>query len=355
MGYKWVAAVLLIAMLLNGCSWMDGSYYSEKPHTQQGAQQKNDRVEVSNYNQMERALASMVKDGLENGLLSVDGFTGAISHDGIAKVVADVMQTDPICVYAVTDIDFELGVTGGVQAVAVTITYNQNRPEIRKINHVQDPQTAQQYIHDALQEMRTALVLRIKSYEEMDISQLVEDYARKNPAKVIEIPQLVVSEFPETGNDRVVAIQFHYQTDRESLRSMYGYVQPVFASAELYVSGEGEQDVKYAQLYSFLMERNEYTVQTSITPAYSLLRHGVGDSKAFATVYAAMCRDAGLEAEVISGTKAGEPWFWNMICQDGSYYHVDLLRSHAAGTYQKYGDAEMRGYVWDYTAYPICG
>ena len=43
------------------------------------------------------------------------------------------------------------------------------------------------------------------------------------------------------------------------------------------------------------MERYDYRIETSITPAYSLLRHGVGDSRAFAVVYAAMCQQAGLE------------------------------------------------------------
>ena len=355
MRFKLIAASLAVALLLSGCSWMDGSYYSVKPHTQQSVQQDSDRVEVSDYQQIQQALSNMVQDGLESGLLSVGSFKEEITPRGISQAIDRVMTSDPICVYAVTDISFELGVNGDTQAVAVTILYNQNYPEIRKIRHVQDPQSAIQYIHKSLQLLETTLVLRIEGFETMDYSQVVENYARENPAQVMEVPQLVVSEYPETGTDRVVAIQFNYQTNREALRSMLSYVQPVFSSATLYVSGEGEQGVKYAQLYSFLMERNAYTVQTSITPAYSLLRHGVGDSKAFATVYAAMCRDAGLEAEVISGTKAGEPWFWNMICEDGVYYHVDLLRAHTAGTYQTYTDAQMRGYVWDYTAYPVCG
>lgn len=355
MGYKLIALAATMALLLSGCAWADGSYHSAKPHIQQSAQQNNDRVAVSSYRQIEKAIANMVEDGLDAGLLSVESFDETITQNGISQAIGRVMESDPICVYAVTDITFELGVTGGEQAIAVTVTYNQNQPEIRKIRRVQDQQTAITQINQALQKLEPSVVLRIAYYEDMDYAQIVGDYARENPDQVMEVPQLVVSEYPETGTDRVVAIQFHYQTNRDSLRTMHSYVQPVFSSAALYVSGEGEQSVKYAQLYSFLMERNDYTMQTSITPTYSLLRHGVGDSKAVATVYAAMCSDAGLEAEVISGTKAGEPWFWNIIFEDGVYYHVDLLRAHAAGTYQKYVDGDMYGYVWDYTAYPACG
>ena len=103
------------------------------------------------------------------------------------------------------------------------------------------------------------------------------------------------------------------------------------------------------------MERNDYRVETSLTPSYSLLRHGVGDSKAFAVVYSAMCRRAGLDCQTVSGTRDGNPWVWNIICEDGVYYYVDLLRSEAAGTMLRLTDANMSGYVWDYSAYPETG
>ena len=101
------------------------------------------------------------------------------------------------------------------------------------------------------------------------------------------------------------------------------------------------------------MERNEYEISTSITPAYSLLRHGVGDSKAFATVYAAMCRAADLDCLVVSGTRDGEPWTWNMICQDDVFYHIDLVRSNHEGELVLNYEKDMEGYVWDYSAYPV--
>ena len=100
------------------------------------------------------------------------------------------------------------------------------------------------------------------------------------------------------------------------------------------------------------MERFDYPIETSITPAYSLLRHGVGDSRAFAMVYAAMCRSAGLECSIITGTHDGEPWTWNMVQDNGRYYHVDLLRSSGEGAFREFTDGEMSGYVWDYSAYP---
>jgi transglutaminase-like putative cysteine protease len=100
------------------------------------------------------------------------------------------------------------------------------------------------------------------------------------------------------------------------------------------------------------MERFDYKIETSNTPAYSLLRYGVGDSKAFATVYSAMCRNAGLECQVVSGTRSGEAWYWNYILIDDIYYHVDLLADNESDAFYAMRSEDMIGYVWDYSVYP---
>ena len=130
----------------------------------------------------------------------------------------------------------------------------------------------------------------------------------------------------------------------------------MFAAAKLYVSGDGEAREKFSQLYAFLMERFEdYTLETSLTPAYSLLIHGVGDAKAFATVYSAMCRQAGLECITVGGTRNAEAWYWNIVRDGDVYYHVDLLQCSSNNAYEEQTDKEMGGYVWDFSAYPVCG
>ena len=81
----------------------------------------------------------------------------------------------------------------------------------------------------------------------------------------------------------------------------------------------------------------------------------MGDSKAFADVYGAMCRQVGLECITVSGTRMGEAWHWNMVKVDGAYYHLDLLGSHRGGAFRLLTDDQMSGYVWDYSALPTGG
>ena len=196
-------------------------------------------------------------------------------------------------------------------------------------------------------------MLLVSQYEDTDFSQFVQDYASEHPETIMEVPQVTQAMYG-TGESRVVELIFSYQTSRDALRRMQAQVKPVFESAVLYVSGDGDEYQKFSQLYAFLMERFDYKQETSITPAYSLLRHGIGDSRAFAQVYAAMCRDAGLTCMSVTGTRNGEPWTWNIIRDGEEFYHVDLLRCSVDGKYRERTDEEMEGYVWDYSEYPAC-
>lgn len=352
----WLASVLALCLLLSGCSfWMNGHYASVEPYVGQNKKEDDGIVAVSSSQEMREALEDMVSAALESRTISVQNMASEAVEENIQRAIHNVLTNDPIAAYAVEDIAYSIGVTGGVPAVVVTVHYNHNRSEIQRIRQVTGIDGATQLITAALSELETGIVLEVQNYWSADFTQIVEDYALSHPDVVMEIPQVTVNIYPESGSVRVVELMFTYQNSRDDLRSMQWYVQPRFEASSLYVSGEEPESVKFSRLYAFLMETTQYTLETSITPAYSLLRHSVGDSKAFATVYAAMCCQAGLNCQIVTGTKAGEPWFWNIICEEDVYYHVDLLQSSAAGVYKKMSDGEMSGYVWDYAAYPQCG
>lgn len=347
--------MLVLVLLLTGCgSWMDGHYVSVEPYTDEGYREEAGITAVTDYTEMRSALADMVENGVENRTLSLEDMPPETVENNLRMAIHYATMLNPMGAYGVESIEYEVGTTSGVPAVMITIAYNRTRAEIQRIRQVDGMDSAAELIKSALDDVEAGIVLKVTNYRETDYAQLVQDYALSRPDQVMEIPQVTAHTYPESGMVRVLELKFDYQTSRDSLKTMQQYVQPVFTSAVLFVSGEEEEQMKFARLYAFLMETTDYSLETSITPAYSLLRHGVGDSKAFSTVYAAMCTRSGLDCRIVSGTREGEPWFWNMICENGAYYHVDLLHSSSAGTYQKFADADMAGYVWDYAAYPEC-
>ena len=353
---KLFAVTLVLCLVLSGCTaWPDGSYVSVKPHADAGLLQDQTIREVKSYNQLNAALLNMVEQGKTKLTVSVEKYDKALLEPELKKAIHNVRNNNPIGAYAVEDIVYEFGVTSGMSALSVTVEYNNNQSKIEKMRLVRNMDAVYMAIRQSMESCASELVLRISGYHDTDYTEIINEYAAKHPSSVMEIPQITVNVYPETGSYRVLEMLFSYQNTKESLKSMQSYVQPLFDASTLYVSVEESTLSRYSVLYTFLMEKNHYKQETSLTPAYSLLRHGVGDSRAFAIVYEEMCRRAGLECMTVSGTRAGEQWYWNIICDEGVYYHLDLLQSHRQGGFALWADENMDGYVWDYSAYPVCG
>ncbi len=349
---KWnFLLLLLLSFLLTGCNWLDGSYVFIEPHQDQHQEAETELIFAASYLELMDAMEELISAGAETGVIHVSQYNVGSVETGMGIAIGYALNNYPLGAYAVEGIRYELGTSSGLPAVAVEITYRHNRSEIHRIRKVRDIAKAEKLVERSLETYSTSVVMLVQNYETRDFVQKVQDYAENYPSIVMEIPQVTESVYG-TGDSRVVELLFTYQNSRDALRQMKDQVEPVFAAAKLYVSGDGAQRQKFSQLYAFLMERFDYKLEKSITPAYSLLRHGVGDSRAFATVFASMCREAGLDCRIVTGTRAGEPWIWNMVVENEKYYHVDLLRCNALGYYRVFTDGEMEGYVWDYSAYP---
>ena len=346
--------LLVQCLLLGGCGWLNGSYISVTPHEAPKQVSHADSISAANYRDFLSALKQIVAAGTEVTAIHVENYPETALEDGVRRAVLNVTRNDPIGAYAVENIQYEIGSSSGLPAVSITVAYRHNSTELQRICRAADSVQARNVVANALESYEPGVVLLVNQYEDTDFSQFVQDYASDHPETIMEVPKVTQEQYG-TGESRVVELIFSYQTSRDSLRRMQAQVKPVFDSAVLYVSGDGDDYQKFSQLYAFLMERFDYKLETSITPAYSLLRHGTGDSRAFAQVYAAMCRDAGLTCMTVTGTRDGEPWTWNILLDGEEYYHVDLLRCSESGKYREQPDEEMDGYVWDYSAYPVCG
>ncbi len=348
---KRIAAFLLmlaISVSLCGCDlWMDGSYVSVEPHPEQYVHLIATELEASSYEQIEEALEQLVAEGVEKGIIFLVDMKTDVARSYMDVAVRYIRDLNPVGVYAVDDISFDVGMNSGREAIAVNISYNRSRTDVLKIQYVSDMSQAQAVIGEALEQCESSVVFLVDSYEDMDFSQIVKRHADNNPHLVMETPTVFSAIYPETGEARLVELAFTYQNDHETLVQMQEMIYPVFFSAELYVQGSKSVSQKCALLYAFLMERYDYTFTPSVTPAYSLLQDGIGDSNAFSCVYAQMCRQADMDCAVVHGTRNGEPWSWNVIREDDTYYYIDLLRSEQNGRFRMYRESELFGYDWD--------
>ena len=351
-----VMLALALGVVLSGCNLLpDGEYiWTETFQLPQSPEDGND-ISISNYLQVQKVLTDMVEQGETSKIVYVVNYQPIQLEEDVKRAVDSLRSYHPIAAYALQDIQCEMGNVAGSLAMVIHVSYRHDRVDVSSIQNVADISEAKKAVETALKNCQSSIVMQVQNYTLTDFGQIVEQYALQNPHIVMEMPQVVENTYPDTGNTRVVELKLHYQSSRDALKSMQDKVAPVFAAAALYVSGDSTASVKFSQLYTFLMERYNYTIQTSITPAYSLLRNGIGDSKAFALVYAAMCRQAGLECITVTGTRNGANYYWNIVCCDGVYYHLDLLRCEEEKRFYLRSDWDMTDYVWNYSDYPDCG
>ena len=346
---KIAALLLVVSVLLSGCSyWMNGSYSSVKPHEGPFDQQDRPTIQVSGYEDLIKALSSLVESGAESGVLSLQYDTEETAKADMDKAIREIRQSDPFAVYAVEDIGYAFGASGSRNAVRLQITYRQNRVKPEKIQQVTSLDQVRKIVAQHLIACEESAVLFFDHPEQVDYAQMVADYALMNPQQVMETPVVSINLYPKQGQQQVVELIFTYQTNSAELRTMQNKVAPVFSSAFQHVAGEWTEAEKAQRLYAFLMDRYEYTIVSSGTPAYSLLLFGEGDCKAFAMVYAAMCNQAKMDCRVVVGSRDGAPWVWNAVKIGGEFYYLDLLKGEE---FRLYTREEMTGYVWDQAVY----
>lgn len=339
---------LCLCVVLSGCSLFDGRYVRVTPHMDLNTQNRSQTYSASDFDSLCEVLHKLVTSCTVNAAIYVDTMPENSRQRLLDAAKRYILETDSIGAFALESVSLELGYNRGRPAVAAEMDYRKSDVEIRQIKETPDLAGAKNEISSALKACKPRLALNIIDYSETDFAQMVTDLARENIQNVMEQPYTTEEVFG-TGTTRLVELVFTYENSRDTLRSMQSQVQPIFNSATLYVSGDSTELQKFSHLYAFLMERFDYILETSITPAFSLLIHGVGDSRTFALVYDAMCRNAGLSCETVTGTRSGEPWIWNRIVCDGEVGYVDLLACVQGSGFRVLSVEEMSGYVWDYT------
>ena len=347
------AALCLVATLFSGCSnWLEGTYQSITPHQNKDIQSEKADISIATYGELRRHLESAVESGGMSGTIHYGGIDTQTAQEYMDVALRYMKLRNAVYAYAVKDVAFNFAEANGNIDIAYEITYHHGRSEVLRIQRIETMDDASNAVYTALEQISDHTAVMTDHYSSLDFKQLVHDYAEQNPSLIMETPQINVRVYPDSGEKRVIALDFTYQTHRETLLKMRSETEQVFLSADIYIKGATQVSEIYSRLYSFIMERyDDYTLNSSVTPAYSLLLGGTGDSHAFAVVYARMCKNANLSCSVITGTKDGVPWSWNLVRIRDTYYHVDLVECKKNAEFRMLTSAEMDGYTWDVSSY----
>lgn len=354
--------LLLGCLLLTGCG-QTNSYLSVRPHTEPSASQEDTTEEtatiVTNRTELRGAVLSFIRSWVEEGVLLVRDYQGDIDTD-LTETMRYACQEEPIGAYAVDYADVELEGTAAQGMIKIRIVFRRSAAEIASIVTVSDSNAATAMILEALENYETSLTLRVRSYAEKDYSAMIRSYCLEHPDTMVAIPAVSEAAYPQEGATRILELHFDYAEPRDDLFQRQRSLSTILSSASTYVC-KGESSLeRLTLLHRFLTNRFDYTIGTQEPemPAYSLLCQGVAHSLSFAIVVRAQCEAAGVDCILVSGTRNGEPHYWNIVTLDGVYYHLDLMRAIEQGetelTLFEWTDVlREEGYEWKKTDYPF--
>lgn len=380
-----LALGLTLLCLLCGCSFVSDSYVSVTEHydpfaykeetvpTETETEPEETLQTVGNYYALMEVLRSFVTEGVEHGQFLLDQY-GGDREEALKDAFYAIRYEDPVGAYAIDYIEYTHTVQNSAWLVTVDAVYRRSASEIQAIQPVRGNERALNLIYETLEQAGAAITLQISGYQEEDFAADIRAYCLEHPNKMVEMPELSVAVYPESGNVRIAELHFGYRTDRDTLRSMQAEAESVLSSAERYAQYAPSDAAKLSLIYSYLTSRFSYTEDVENGSVYRLLCEGVGNSESFASVAAYLCRRVGLECLIIEGTRGAEgeelpasgddvpeedegvPYVWLIVCIDGYYYHWDVHQDALDGLEEcrLLLDSEMEGYVWDREAVPVC-
>lgn len=354
---KKLCIVPILLLLLSGCSrFVVREYETVSPHTEQHtASVDEDALTAQNYVSLKNAILSFVENGVENGVIRTQDYSGNVEED-LSAAAYEVSKLDPLGAYAVDYMTHDCARFVSYYEIHISITFRRSVEEIRAIRRVGSNAALPELIDQSLAAYEPSLTIRLSYYDGQDMEALVRDYYAFNPGKAMELPEVTVNIYPESGYVRIVELLFTYSESAEALLQKQESVASNVRAAGEYVRYRSTEAGKLQLLYTYLQERFRYTPGLSSTPVYSFLCEGIAGDEGCAKSLQLVCEQIGMECYTIAGNRSGEPYSWNIVNVDGQNRHVDLFRALAEETdiLPFYADSELDDYYWDREAYPVC-
>lgn len=355
--------LLALTLALSGCSAMLEQTYTRVEPAEERLSIGEDPsvIEVEDRSALTTAILSLVRQGVEHGVIRLKDYRGDVETD-LAAACLEVAQEDPLGSYAVASIKHDFSHIISYYEANIYIDYRRTHEQVSSLARVTGSSAIRSEIKEALASFASEVLLQVSYFAEDGdyIRELVTQAYYESPAAALGMPDASVTLYPaETeGYQRVVEIQLNYAESPETLRKKSAQLADAaetLCAPLLYLSG----DRALSGVFSAVREHAEYLPYDGEAPrstAWHALTQGGADSEGLALAVELLCGRLQLDSMVVSGTLEGEPHLWNIVrLENGEYRHMDA--SSPSGCLFSDAAALERGYAWDRESgsIPRCG
>ena len=348
---RFFALLAALSLLLTGCSGLlERDYTSVTPHNAAPATEGDPSIlRADSYQELVNALIYFVNGGMEEGVVRL--YTDAENVEPfLSDACLEVVQEDPLGAYCVEFIKYTVDPVVAYSEAHLDITYRRTREQVASIVQATGVTAIRSELESALSSFAPSRTLRIRYFEEDEA--FIRDLARQAyyavPACALGMPEIDLSLYPNSGQQRIVEILLRYPLEHAELEARRDVLSLRLEELAAPLSSLREKLPAAARA---VLEAGEYDPQGGTT-AYDLLEDGAACSEGLALAFAALCRELDISCQVAWGELNGEPRFWNIVQTEAGWRHLDLPESGEL----PYTDQQLLelGYLWDMSAFPSC-
>lgn len=352
---KRVLALLLLFLVLTGCSLAPDTYLSVKEHTVSDPHPvRTDAVTVEDYAGLKRAILEFVEAGQAQGTIRTSNYDGNVESD-LTQAAYEVSKLNPVGAYAVDYMTHDCTFIVNYYEILIQITFRRTLQEIEGIEVMTSQAALRSRLEQALENHETRLAVKMTGYRDPDLAEMVRTYCEAHPDTMMERPAVTVAVYPDSGTVRIVEIDLVYTKTASELEQMERAVQESIDAAAEYIRYRQSDREKTELLFTYLLERFPYREAASVTPLYDALCAGVVEPTGMAQAWQLICDKAGVPCYTVTGLRNGETYTWNIVGNDGYFRHVDLARCVLEQEQLVLlSDGEMGEYYWNADQFPVC-
>lgn len=357
MKLRGLALLLILCSLFSftGCSaFFDRTDFVVSPHQEQSASQEDGSIlHAENYANLVSCVQHFVFMGQYEGKVRVYKYSGDIESD-LRAACREVLTEDPLGAYALSDISFTYDRIVSYYECTFHFVFRRSKQEISSIVNAYGDASIRNEMKQTMSNFENKLTFRTANYyaDRTNLYKLAQEAYYASPATAMGYPAISISIYPDSGDVRIVEMQFTYNHSPDEMKRQ---ADAVAAAAVQIMGQETAADGSVAELLcSRLVQAVTYDPNGG-SSVYDALCNGSANSEAIALSYQLMCKQANIPCQVVQGTLSGIPHFWNIVEVDGSHWHVDLTRG-APQQERLRTDYYMlsNGYYWSREDFPAC-